>query len=564
MEICSYLLLFLLVFGMSATVNLESLQKQIRNKEALLTGILLQFGVLPFLGFAVVKALDLSSPMGITLLVLTSSPGGSYSNWWCSMFNADLALSVTMTAISTILSVAMLPLNLFVYSTFTYSGDVVRSLDWISLFTSLFVVIGAIFSGLICSTKIHNKKFNLMANKLGNVAGLGVLLFSIFVSTTGDTDTNSTLWVQPWEFYFGVALPCVVGLCIANFLTSFFKLEKPERVTVSVECCYQNVGIAASVALTMFEGDDLNQAIGVPLYYGGIEGLVLGLYCVVAWKLGWTKAPKDESICIVVGKSYEIIEVDDDVDMNDVENNEGENRVPVGTKKNHDRNGQEDEDTFAATESIGATASLEVITSVRNDKNLDGSDDDGISVGTSKRSLWWQHGALSFLSFGTAPNTTGSTHSIQIEPTNMSKDGKLEITLTRNEENLDDNADDGFSVESSESSSRESSSRSGWGLLGECSFDSCKTQNIKAGPVNMTKDGLYDLNTPYSNTQTEPDNMTKDGLYDLNKPYSNTQTDPTNVTKDGLYDLELPNTNAQNIEIEPIDLTKDGAHDLKG
>ena len=82
------------------------------------------------------------------------------------MFNADLALSVTMTAISTVLSVAMLPLNLLLYSNFTYSGDVVRSLDWISLFTSLMVVIGAIFSGLICSAKIRSKKFNLMANKV--------------------------------------------------------------------------------------------------------------------------------------------------------------------------------------------------------------------------------------------------------------------------------------------------------------------------------------------------------------------------------------------------------------
>ena len=72
------------VFGMSATVNLKSLQKQMRNKEALLTGIVLQFVLLPFLGFSVVKALDLSSPMGITLLVLTSSPGGSYSNWYVS------------------------------------------------------------------------------------------------------------------------------------------------------------------------------------------------------------------------------------------------------------------------------------------------------------------------------------------------------------------------------------------------------------------------------------------------------------------------------------------------
>ena len=82
------------------------------------------------------------------------------------MFNADLALSVTMTAISTVLSVAMLPANLVIYSSFTYSGDVVRSLDWISLFTSLFIVIGAIFAGLICSAKLKSKKFNLMANKV--------------------------------------------------------------------------------------------------------------------------------------------------------------------------------------------------------------------------------------------------------------------------------------------------------------------------------------------------------------------------------------------------------------
>jgi predicted Na+-dependent transporter len=46
-----------------------------------LTGITLQFIILPFLGFVVVKVLQLDAPMGITLLVVTSSPGGSYSNW---------------------------------------------------------------------------------------------------------------------------------------------------------------------------------------------------------------------------------------------------------------------------------------------------------------------------------------------------------------------------------------------------------------------------------------------------------------------------------------------------
>ena len=79
-EIGSSVLLYFLVFGMSATVDIRQLRKQLRNRNALLTGITLQFIVLPFLGFIVVKLLQLPAPMGITLLVITSSPGGSYSN----------------------------------------------------------------------------------------------------------------------------------------------------------------------------------------------------------------------------------------------------------------------------------------------------------------------------------------------------------------------------------------------------------------------------------------------------------------------------------------------------
>lgn len=82
------------------------------------------------------------------------------------MFNADLALSVTMTAISTLLSVVMLPVNLIIYATTTYSSAVVKSLDWAALFHSLITVIGAIAAGLVCSATVRSHKFNLMANKV--------------------------------------------------------------------------------------------------------------------------------------------------------------------------------------------------------------------------------------------------------------------------------------------------------------------------------------------------------------------------------------------------------------
>jgi predicted Na+-dependent transporter len=92
-EVIGSILLFCLVFGMAATVDIACLRAQLGNARAISTGLLLQFVVMPFLGFLVVKVLRLDYEVGLILLVITSSPGGSYSNWFCSLFNGDLALS---------------------------------------------------------------------------------------------------------------------------------------------------------------------------------------------------------------------------------------------------------------------------------------------------------------------------------------------------------------------------------------------------------------------------------------------------------------------------------------
>jgi len=303
-EIISSSLLFILVFGMSATVDINSLRQQLRNKRGILTGIFVQFIILPFFGFATVQALNLDDSLGLTLMVITSSPGGSYSNWWCSMFNADLALSVTMTAISTAVSTVMLPLNLIMYSRSKYGNDIVDDINWLSLFIALAIVIGSIGSGLLCSAKIHSRRFNLLANKIGNLAGLSLVIFSIVISQT--SKSHEKLWDHNWKFYVGIASPCVLGLLTANLIASLLDLKKPDRVTVSVESCYQNAGIATSVAINMFQGEKLEEAIAVPLYYGLVEMVTLGIYCVFAWKIGWTKAPSDESFCVILTSSYEV------------------------------------------------------------------------------------------------------------------------------------------------------------------------------------------------------------------------------------------------------------------
>ena len=83
--IASNIFLFFLIFGLSATVEIKNLKKQLTNKFAIGCGVAMQFFIMPVLGYLAVLALDgqgLTQAMGITLLVVTSSPGGSYSNWW--------------------------------------------------------------------------------------------------------------------------------------------------------------------------------------------------------------------------------------------------------------------------------------------------------------------------------------------------------------------------------------------------------------------------------------------------------------------------------------------------
>ena len=321
--IVSNTFLFLLIFGLSGTVDIRHLKHELRNKFALATGILMQFIIMPLLGFVAVVALKnrgLSEAMGLTLLVVTSSPGGSYSNWWCSTFNADLALSVAMTAVSTMLSIGLLPANLFLYSYLVYGvteeGGVLQALDLKAIFLSLAIVIMAIVLGLYASYRIDSTKFHKLANKIGSISGLMLILVSVFL-TTGNSETS--FWSQPWTFYVGVALPCCLGMILANFVSMSLRLTKPECVAISIECCYQNVGIATSVAVNMYDDPvQRAQALAVPLFYGLVEALVIGLYCVGSWKMGWTKAPKDEKLCVVVTKTYELEYSDDhDDDVHD-------------------------------------------------------------------------------------------------------------------------------------------------------------------------------------------------------------------------------------------------------
>lgn len=316
--IISSILLFFLILGLTATVRLQDIKEQLTNKMALFTGVAMQFLFMPFLGFAAVTMFQggLTNAMGISLLVVTCSPGGSYSNWWCNLFNAELALSVAMTSVSSILSLGFLPANLFFYYWLAYTVilepdggeddiDVVGAIDFSGIFISLGVVLSAIILGLFAGSQFASPRFHENANHFGSFCGLALILFSVFLGGGGGgAETN--FWSLSWSFYLATALPCIGGIVLATFFSRCFRLSPPEVVAISIGCCFRNTAIATSVAITMFDDPDQRaEAVSVPLFYGFVEAVVIGIYCICVWKMGWTKAPPDEKLCVVLTKTYE-------------------------------------------------------------------------------------------------------------------------------------------------------------------------------------------------------------------------------------------------------------------
>eukprot|EP00227_Mantoniella_beaufortii_P001820 CAMPEP_0197618850 /NCGR_PEP_ID=MMETSP1326-20131121/61745_1 /TAXON_ID=1155430 /ORGANISM="Genus nov. species nov., Strain RCC2288" /LENGTH=371 /DNA_ID=CAMNT_0043187751 /DNA_START=159 /DNA_END=1271 /DNA_ORIENTATION=- len=319
----SYVLLFVLIFGLAGTVEYKEFRKQFKEWRAIAVGILGQFVVLPFLGFCSVKAFrlaELGKPAGgaggggfaaaggggfnatnavvgieaVLLMLTTSSPGGSYSNWWCFIFNADLALSVAMTTVSSIASVFMLPLNLAIYLNATGAEGI--DVAYGPLTIAVAVVVTGIASGMLVSHHLPSKRH--VFHTSANVAGLSLIALGM-ASTSGSRDG---LFNQPWTFFAGVAAPCVLGLVASFTLSRLTGLSKPQCVSVGIETCYQNTALALSVALA---SPAPARAAAVPVFYQAVQVVVLAIFSITSWKTGWTYAPSNISLWRMIVTNYQ-------------------------------------------------------------------------------------------------------------------------------------------------------------------------------------------------------------------------------------------------------------------
>ena len=179
-QVFTLVLLFILLAGMASGVDIVLFRSLFRKPKPIIVGLSCQFFILPALAYSSVRIFDVSEVVSVALLSTCMSPGGAFSNWFCALFNADLALSIAMTTVSTVMALAVLPLNMYLYIEVFYDSTV--HLDWPALVISVASAAGGLVTGLVISAK--KPSWRPWCSRAATVAGVILVVFGAIASST--------------------------------------------------------------------------------------------------------------------------------------------------------------------------------------------------------------------------------------------------------------------------------------------------------------------------------------------------------------------------------------------
>ena len=235
-------MLGIIMFGMGLTLAPADFRVVFSRPIDVLLGCLVQFVAMPLLALLLVKLFALPADLALGVILVGCCPGGTASNVITYLAKGDLALSVGMTAVSTLLAPLLTPiLTLLLAGTFV-------DVDAVAMLLSIvYVVIAPILGGLLVQ-KILPRFTATVTPYLPAFSSLMIaVVVAIIVSHTADRLLGSGLLVL-----FVVALHNVSGLFVGYAAASLLHLPMRKRAAISIEVGMQNSGLASSLATMHF------------------------------------------------------------------------------------------------------------------------------------------------------------------------------------------------------------------------------------------------------------------------------------------------------------------------
>ena len=263
------------MFDLGLSLEFRDFLMVVKRPRAMFAGMLGQLILLPVLAYILVRALGLDPVIAIGVMLIACCPGGSSSNVFSKLAGGDVALSVSLTAVSSVVTLVTMPLIMqWVAGTFGKAVNITLPVGNL-LVQNLVTMLLPILAGILIRRylPVAAKKISSVLSKLA--FPLLMLLAGIFFIGNRESIISN----------FGVLGLTVTSLliaavCLAALLCVAFRLAKKERRTIVIEVGMQNAAQAIAVATSPFVFND--PAIAVPaIIYALMMNVVLLIYVAV-------------------------------------------------------------------------------------------------------------------------------------------------------------------------------------------------------------------------------------------------------------------------------------------
>lgn len=235
-------MLGIIMLGMGMTLHWQDFSHVLRHPRDLGLGLLVQFGCMPLLAFALCHVFALPPEMAMGMILVGTAPGGTASNVLTFIARGDVAFSVAMTAAATLVSLLLTPPLTWLL------GGVWVPVDMGGLFWSIVkIVLVPVLLGLL----LHHFQRGLVDRLMPFLPLASALVITLVIAGIIAVNAQNILSAGP-AIFAAVITHNLLGLAVGWFAACRLRFAPPRRRALAIEIGTQNSGLATALALAHF------------------------------------------------------------------------------------------------------------------------------------------------------------------------------------------------------------------------------------------------------------------------------------------------------------------------
>jgi len=240
--------LALIMLGLGLGLTIQDFTRVAKQPKDFLVGLICQLILLPIIAFILIKIFNTPMELALGVMIIAAAPGGVTSNVLTKFANGDVALSVSLTAIISLISIISVPFIVFKSADFLQVSYASSEISMIGISLKMFLVVTL---PVIIGMLIRKFATNFVSKNTLLIQRISIILFAIVFLA---------IWIEEWENIISYLSQAglitlvlnIVMMIMGFYVAKMFASGAKQRKSISLECGLQNGTLAVFVASQIF------------------------------------------------------------------------------------------------------------------------------------------------------------------------------------------------------------------------------------------------------------------------------------------------------------------------